>query len=61
MNDTFGKDCLKRFWVKCKAAMNDEMWGHSRTLDFILNSVPDLSKRSIWAFKALIYTSEAGM
>ena len=42
MNDTFGKDCLKRFWVKCKAVKNDEMWGHSRTLDFIL-----ISSRSI--------------
>ena len=61
MNDTFGKDCLKRFWVKCKAVMNDEMRGHSRTLHFILDSVPDLSKRSIWALKALTYTSEPGM
>ena len=61
MNDTFGKDCLKRFWVKCKAVMSDEMQGRSRTLDFILDSVPDLSKRSIWALKALTYTSEPGM
>ena len=55
MDHACGEDCCRRFWVKNKEIRDAEMWGHSIIVDFLLSSVPDLWKRSMWAFKTLYF------